>query len=626
MALLQISEPGLSTAPHEHRLAAGIDLGTTNSLIASVVSGAASVLSDAQNRRLFPSVVRFLEDGGTQTGHAALSSQHHDAPNTIASAKRLMGRTLSDLNGLATSLPYQLIDAPGMVKIRTIAGDKSPVEIAAEILTTLKNRAEASLGGPLTGVVITVPAYFDDAQRQATRDAARLAGLQVLRLLNEPTAAAIAYGLDQAIQGTYAIYDLGGGTFDISILRLSHGVFEVLSTHGDAALGGDDFDRSIVDWITQQYPSAKLSISDRQQLLHHAKNAKECLSDTDIAPIAFELSDGTNIRLQLDRATFWRISNELLNRTLKSTRQALRDAKLTHQDIDGVVLVGGATRMPHIREAVATFFGRQPLTDLDPDAVVALGAAIQANVLAGNRGDHDWLLLDVNPLSLGIETMGGLVEKIIPRNSSLPIAMAQEFTTFRDGQTAMSIHILQGERELVSDCRSLARFTLHGIPAMNAGAARIRITLQIDTDGLLSVSARELTSGIESAITVKPSYGLDDAQIARMLTEAQSKAGDDMRMRMLRETQVDARRLLDATEAALAQDGKTLLNPAELNAIRQRMHHLVDVIETEGVNQIEALRQASETLNQATQEFAARRMNHAIQQALTGKSLEHLAL
>ncbi len=626
MALLQISEPGLSTAPHEHRLAAGIDLGTTNSLIASVVSGAASVLSDAQNRRLFPSVVRFLEDGGTQTGHAALSSQHHDAPNTIASAKRLMGRTLSDLNGLATSLPYQLIDAPGMVKIRTIAGDKSPVEIAAEILATLKNRAEASLGGPLTGVVITVPAYFDDAQRQATRDAARLAGLQVLRLLNEPTAAAIAYGLDQAIQGTYAIYDLGGGTFDISILRLSHGVFEVLSTHGDAALGGDDFDRSIVDWITQQYPSAKLSISDRQQLLHHAKNAKECLSDTDITSIAFELSDGTNIRLQLDRATFWRISNELLNRTLKSTRQALRDAKLTNQDIDGVVLVGGATRMPHIREAVATFFGRPPLTDLDPDAVVALGAAIQANVLAGNRGDHDWLLLDVNPLSLGIETMGGLVEKIIPRNSSLPIAMAQEFTTFRDGQTAMSIHILQGERELVSDCRSLARFTLHGIPAMNAGAARIRVTLQIDTDGLLSVSARELTSGIESAITVKPSYGLDDAQIARMLTEAQNKAGDDMRMRMLRETQVDARRLLDATEAALAQDGKALLNPAELNAIRQCMHHLVDVIETEGVNQIEALRQASETLNQATQEFAARRMNHAIQQALTGKSLEHLAL
>lgn len=626
MALLQISEPGLSTAPHEHRLAAGIDLGTTNSLIASVVSGAASVLSDAQNRRLFPSVVRFLEDGGTQTGHAALSSQHHDAPNTIASAKRLMGRTLSDLNGLATSLPYQLIDAPGMVKIRTIAGDKSPVEIAAEILATLKNRAEASLGGPLTGVVITVPAYFDDAQRQATRDAARLAGLQVLRLLNEPTAAAIAYGLDQAIQGTYAIYDLGGGTFDISILRLSQGVFEVLSTHGDAALGGDDFDRSIVDWIIQQYPLAKLSISDRQQLLHHAKNAKECLSDTDITSIAFELSDGTNIRLQLDRATFWRISNELLNRTLKSTRQALRDAKLTNQDIDGVVLVGGATRMPHIREAVATFFGRPPLTDLDPDAVVALGAAIQANVLAGNRGDHDWLLLDVNPLSLGIETMGGLVEKIIPRNSSLPIAMAQEFTTFRDGQTAMSIHILQGERELVSDCRSLARFTLHGIPAMNAGAARIRVTLQIDTDGLLSVSARELTSGIESAITVKPSYGLDDAQIARMLTEAQNKAGDDMRMRMLRETQVDARRLLDATEAALAQDGKALLNPAELNAIRQCMHHLVDVIETEGVNQIEALRQASEALNQATQEFAARRMNHAIQHALTGKSLEHLSL
>ena len=626
MALLQISEPGLSTAPHQHRLAAGIDLGTTNSLIASIVSGDTVVLPDEAGRRLFPSVVRYLANGDIETGHEAVAMQSHDASNTIASAKRLMGRLLNDLNGIQSHLPYQLIDAPGMVHIRTVAGDQSPVRVAAEILNSLRLRAEMALGGDLTGVVITVPAYFDDAQRLATRDAAKLAGLNVLRLLNEPTAAAIAYGLDNGTHGTYAVYDLGGGTFDISILKLSQGVFEVLSTNGNTALGGDDFDRAIADWVCTQANVANLAGQDMQNLLSCARTAKETLSTLTSAPIVLMLQNSISVNLLLDRATFEQLSIDLVERTLKSTRRALRDAKLTPEDIEGVVLVGGATRMPCVRMAVEKFFGRLPLTNLDPDAVVAMGAAMQANVLAGNRSNQDWLLLDVNPLSLGIETMGGLVEKIIPRNSSLPIAMAQEFTTFRDGQRAMSIHILQGERELVADCRSLARFELRGIPPMTAGAARIRVTLQIDTDGLLSVSARELGTGIESAIHVKPSYGLSDEQIAHMLTDAYGKASEDMHMRMLREAQVDARRLLDATESALLDDGNSLLTAAEQNEIRHAMYQLADIIETGEASQLTMLKQATDALNRSTQEFAALRMNRSIQQALTGKNLNEINL
>ena len=623
MALLQISEPGLSAAPHQHRLAVGIDLGTTNSLVASVISGSGAVIRDEAGRSLLPSVVRYLADGQVETGHTALAQQSSDALNTIASAKRLMGRGLADIVD-AHQIPYQLIDSPGMVSIGTAAGTKTPVEVGAEILKTLRLRAEAALGGELTGAVITVPAYFDDAQRQATKDAARLAGLTVLRLLNEPTAAAIAYGLDNAAEGIYAVYDLGGGTFDISILKLSCGIFEVLSTNGDSALGGDDFDRVIAGWISEQHALPPLDAHEMQCLLTQARAAKEALSSETIARINTTLRDGRAVDGLLARETFETITAGLVARTLTPTRKALRDAKLTIDDVKGVVLVGGSTRMLHVRQAVAEYFKQTPLTNVDPDQVVALGAAMQANVLAGNRGNDDWLLLDINPLSLGIETMGGLVEKIIPRNASIPVAQAQEFTTFKDGQTAMSFHVLQGERELVADCRSLARFELRGIPPMVAGAARIRVTLQVDADGLLSVSAREQSTGIETSVIVKPSYGLGDTQIAQMLQDAYGKADSDMQVRMLREAQVDARRLLDATDAAIHQDGEELLSPAERMTLIQAMHKLADVIETGDADSLKPLRQASEALNQATQNFAARRMDASIKRALTGHKLTDL--
>lgn len=625
MALLQIAEPGLSAAPHQHRLAVGIDLGTTNSLVASVFSGEASVIRDEAGRALLPSVVRYLgADAKAVVGHEAQASQSEDPHNTLSSIKRLMGRGLRDVSNVS-DMPYAFVDAPGMVSIETRAGIKNPVEVSADILRTLRLRAEAALGNELTGAVITVPAYFDDAQRQATKDAARLAGINVLRLLNEPTAAAVAYGLDNASEGLFAIFDLGGGTFDISILKLSRGVFEVLATNGDSALGGDDFDQRIYGWILATTSLSTPSPQDARRLLTLARNAKETLSSAASAPITATLGNQQSICLTLTQEKFFELTADLVTNTLKPTRKALRDAGLSVEDVKGVVLVGGSTRMLNIRQAVADFFKQPPLTDLDPDQVVAIGAAMQANVLAGNRKGDEWLLLDVCPLSLGLETMGGLAEKIIPRNSPIPTARAQEFTTFKDGQTAMSIHVVQGERELVSDCRSLARFDLRGIPAMVAGAAHIRVTFQIDADGLLSVSAREQSSGIEAAVVVKPSYGLQDEQIAHMLEEAYSGAEFDMKIRMLRENQVEGRRLIDATEAALAEDGEKLLSPPERMEITRCLHALADIIETGGNDSVKALKTACDALNQATQAFAARRMDASVKTALAGQRLEDFA-
>lgn len=616
MALFQIAEPGLSAAPHEHRLAVGIDLGTTNSLAATVKSGEPVVLADEAGRQLLPSVVRYLKDGSVETGWDALAHAESDPRNTVYSAKRLLARGRSELKTLPV-LPYEIVDAPGGVAIRTVQGDKSPVEVSAEILKTLAKRAETQLGGELTGAVITVPAYFDDAQRQATKDAARLANLSVLRLLNEPTAAALAYGLDNGAEGVYLVYDLGGGTFDVSLLKLSRGVFEVLGTGGNAALGGDDFDHAVVDWAVSQLGSVELTAEDRRQLLDRAKAAKEALTDAPETVLKLELSSGTHA-FTLTRVIFDQLTKSLVDETLEAVANVLRDAKLEKDQIKGVVLVGGSTRMPCVRREVEAYFGFAPLTGIDPDCVVAVGAAMQANKLAGNAAEgEDWLLLDVTPLSLGIETMGGLVEKIIPRNSPIPVARAQDFTTFRDGQTAMAVHVVQGEREVVDACRSLARFELRGIPPMAAGAARIRVTFQVDADGLLSVSAREMSSGAEASIVVKPSYGLTDEEIVRMLQEGNSSAEADMQARKLREEQVEAKRLLESTASALTQDGD-LLSPEEQSEIDRLARAVGSAINGTDADMIH---KAVEALSKGTEAFAERRMDRSIRAALAGRSV-----
>jgi molecular chaperone HscA len=625
MALLQIAEPGRSAAPHQHRLAVGIDLGTTNSLVAGTRSGLTEVLKDEAGHALLPSVVRFDAcDASPIVGRRALESQCDHPQDTLSSVKRLMGRSLDDI--VRTSdVAYRLVERSGSVAIDTSAGTKTPVEVSAAILRALRDRAEAVLGGELAGAVITVPAYFDDAQRQATKDAARLAGLNVLRLLNEPTAAAIAYGLDNGAQGLFAIYDLGGGTFDISLLRLSQGIFEVLATGGDSSLGGDDFDHCVFQWMIEQLGAPiGLGPGDRQRLLALAREAKEALAGHASVTVTAALSAGATESFTLTRELFRDRTRALVQRTLDATRLALDDAQLSPGDLSGVVLVGGSTRLRNVREAVSDFFGRDPLTDIDPDQVVALGAAMQADALAGNRQQDDWLLLDVCPLSLGLETMGGLVEKIIPRNSALPASRAQDFTTFRDGQTAMSVHVVQGERELVADCRSLARFELRGIPPMVAGSARIRVTFQIDADGLLSVSAREQRSGVQTSVEVKPSYGLDDAQIAQMLADAFGRADSDLALRQLREAQVEARRLVDATQAALVEDGETLLSHSERAHISAALHALADLLETGDGDSPGAVLAATERLNEVTQDFASRRMNASIQRMLGGRRMTEL--
>ncbi|WP_310389031.1 Fe-S protein assembly chaperone HscA [Roseateles sp.] len=618
MALLQISEPGQSPNPHQRRIAVGIDLGTTHSLVAAVRSGVAECLPDASGQVILPSAVRYLENGGRQIGASALAAQADDPLNTIVSVKRLMGRALADIAN-REQLPYQFDDTPGMVSLRTRDGSKSPVEVSAEILATLRFRAEDSFADDVFGAVITVPAYFDDAQRQATKDAAQLAGLNVLRLINEPTAAAIAYGLDNGSEGLYAVYDLGGGTFDISLLRLSRGVFEVVATGGDAALGGDDFDRLLADWALAQVGFSVITPHDKRAVLVAARAAKESLSGA--ASVQFQAKlDCGDLQLQVTRAQFEALSQPLLDRTLASVRRVLRDAKTKADEVNGVVMVGGSTRMPCVRAAVGGLFGREVLTNLNPDEVVALGAAIQANQLAGNAADGDILLLDVIPLSLGLETMGGLVERIIERNATIPVAQAQDFTTFKDGQTALALHVLQGERELVSECRSLARFELRGIPAMVAGAARIRVTFQVDADGLLSVSAKELISGVETAIVVKPSYGLSDDQIAGMLKDGFASAEADMAARKLREARVEAERMTLATHSALAADAD-LLSTAAQDEIAGLLQALAVTATAEDGNAIDA---AVEALAKGTEAFAAARMNRGIQRALTGRNIEQL--
>jgi molecular chaperone HscA len=622
MGLLSIAEPGQSQAPHQRRVAIGIDLGTTNSLVAAVRDGSAAVLPDENGMRLLPSVVRYLDDGRVEVGYDAKHNQISDPFNTLSSVKRLMGRGLADLPE-PQRRAYHLGAAGGMVQLRTIGGARSPVEVSAEILKVLRVRAEQSLGGELVGAVITVPAYFDDAQRQATKDAARLAGLHVLRLLNEPTAAAVAYALERAGEGVFAVYDLGGGTFDISILRLTRGVFEVLAVNGDSALGGDDFDQLIYDWMVSQAGVTTLSPSDQRLLLQQARKAKECLSTQQEADIFARLSSGLRVNLELERATLERLTAGLVARTMAPVRKALRDAALTVAGIDGVVLVGGATRMPAIRRAVAEYFRREPRIDVDPEEAVVIGAAIQANALAGNRSSSgDWLLLDVIPLSLGLETMGGLTERIIARNSTLPVARAQDFTTFKDGQTAMSIHVVQGERERVADCRSLARFELRGIPPLVAGAARIRVCFQVDADGLLSVSAREQSTGVAANVTVKPSYGLSDTDIAAMLQDSQTHAALDAQMRSLHEHALEAERLLESIHSALQTEDDSWLSDAERASLDDAMSSLRRALETSDADRI---RVSAQALNQLSRPLAARRMDSAVSKAFAGRRLTDFA-
>ncbi|ARQ73552.1 Fe-S protein assembly chaperone HscA [Pseudomonas fragi] len=618
MALLQIAEPGQSPQPHQRRLAVGIDLGTTNSLVAALRSGLSEPLADANGNVILPSAVRYHADR-VEVGESARLAASSDPFNTVLSVKRLMGRGLSDVKQLGEQLPYRFVGGEShMPFIDTVQGPKSPVEVSAEILKVLRERAEKTLGGELVGAVIAVPAYFDDAQRQATKDAAKLAGLNVLRLLNEPTAAAVAYGLDQSAEGVVAIYDLGGGTFDISILRLTGGVFEVLATGGDSALGGDDFDHAIASWMVAEAGlSADLDPGTQRTLLQAACAAKEALTDASSVTVAFG-----DWQSELTREAFDALIEPMVARSLKACRRAVRDANIEIEDVQAVVMVGGSTRVPRVREAVAEMFGREPLTDIDPDQVVAIGAAIQADTLAGNKRDGgELLLLDVIPLSLGLETMGGLMEKVIPRNTTIPVARAQDFTTYKDGQTAMMIHVLQGERELISDCRSLARFELRGIPPMVAGAAKIRVTFQVDADGLLSVSARELGSGVEANIQVKPSYGLTDGEIAKMLKDSFQYASDDKVARVLREQQVDAQRLIEAVQAALEVDGERLLDAEERMVIELQMQELSELLKgTDGY----AIEQQTKRLSQVTDAFAARRMDLTVKAALSGRNLNEI--
>ncbi len=618
MALLQIAEPNMSAAPHQHRLAAGIDLGTTNSLVASVKSGSAVCLADEDGNTSLPSVVRYLGNGETVVGKEALAAQKTDPQNTVSSAKRLIGRTLSEID--TAHLPYRFGQSEKIIELHTKNGIKTPIDVSADILASLKARAEQSLGGELVGAVITVPAYFDDAQRQATKDAARLAGINVLRLLNEPTAAAIAYGLDNAAEGTFVVYDLGGGTFDVSVLQLSKGLFEVKATGGNSALGGDDFDHRLFCHIVEKNSLSLTDERDVQLLFGLVRAAKEELSSQPETRVQAALSDGTTLDVHITRAEFHALTQHLVAKTLEPVKQALKDAGVSKSDIKGVIMVGGATRMLHVQQAVGAFFGQTPLNNLNPDQVVALGAAMQANVLAGNKNDSEWLLLDVTPLSLGLETYGGLAEKIIPRNSTLPTARAQEFTTFKDGQTAMTIHVVQGERELVADCRSLAKFTLRGIPPMAAGAARIRVTFQVDADGLLSVSAREQTTGVQAQIEVKPSYGLDDETITQMLRDSMANAKDDAVARARAEAKVEAEGLMAAVQAALDLDAD-LLDEAELSHIQNLMAQLHNSLPNHTADQI---RTAVQALSHATDDFAARRMDRNIQRALGGVSVESL--
>ncbi len=618
MALLSISEPGQSPDPHQRRVAVGIDLGTTNSLVACVRSGLAECLPDVDGRVMLPSAVRYLDGGKRLIGASALATQADDPLNTLTSFKRFMGRAARDVSG-RDKLPYQFAERSGMLAIQTREGAKTPVEASAEILATLRQRAEDSFDDELFGAVITVPAYFDDAQRQATKDAAELAGVNVLRLINEPTAAAVAYGLEQGAEGLYAIYDLGGGTFDVSLLRLTKGVFEVMATGGDAALGGDDFDAALGEWAAEQAHASIATPHDRRALLVAARQAKEALTDAHAVVLRVALASGT-VNIEVTREQFDAITKPLVARTISAAKRVLRDAKVQRDDVKGVVLVGGSTRMPAVRAAVADAFGSTPLTNLNPDEVVALGAAIQANQLAGHNSGDALLLLDVIPLSLGLETMGGLVERVIDRNTTIPVAKAQEFTTFKDGQTAMAVHVLQGERDLVADCRSLARFELRGIPPMVAGAARIRVTFQVDADGLLNVSAREMTSGVEAAIVVKPSYGLADEDVARMLKEGFSSADADAKARVLQEARVEAERMVLATRAALQADGD-LLSSDERAAIDKAL-----LATQSHVNSVDAkaIDEAVKALADATESFAAMRMNRGIKAALAGKTLDEI--